>query len=104
MAMNANLVLEELLSNIIFYGYDDHDEHMIYVSLQHKETKLDITIEDDGIPFNPLEQEEIDLTTSLEDTEVGGLGIHFVKTLTTDITYKREGNKNVLVMSLTEAT
>ena len=61
--MNANLVLEELLSNTIFYGYQDHEEHLIYVTLSYNQDRLNITCEDDGIAFNPLEKEDVDMTT-----------------------------------------
>ena len=101
-AMNANLVLEELLSNTIFYGYQDHEEHLIYVTLSYNQDRLNITCEDDGIAFNPLEKEDVDMTTSLDETDVGGLGIHFVKNLTESVSYKRENNLNIIQMTLTE--
>ena len=102
MAMNVNVVLEELLSNVIFYGYQDHDEHLIYVTFDYSDTELSVIIEDDGVPFNPLEQEAVDMSTSLEDTDIGGLGIHFVKSLTKSADYSREEDKNKLVLVFTQ--
>ena len=97
-AMNLNLVLEELLSNTIFYGYDDHDTHYIYVELRLKGDVLTAVIEDDGIPFNPLEREEVDTSRDIDDVEVGGLGIHFVKKLMDKLSYERKDNKNFLTL------
>ncbi len=102
MAMNVNVVLEELLSNVIFYGYQDHDEHLIYVTFDYSAEELSVIIEDDGVPFNPLEQEDVDMSTSLEDTDIGGLGIHFVKSLTKSAVYSREGAQNKLVLVFTQ--
>ena len=102
MAMNVNVVLEELLSNVIFYGYQDHDDHLIYVTFDYSGTELSVLIEDDGVPFNPLEQEVVDMSTSLEDTDIGGLGIHFVKSLTKSAVYSREEETNKLVLVFTQ--
>ena len=53
-------------------------------------------IEDDGIPFNPFTQESPDTSLSLEDREIGGLGIHIVKSLMDSYEYIRIDNRNVL--------
>jgi len=96
---SINLVLEELLTNIISYGYEDHDSHKIYLHLSLKEGVLTAVIEDDGIPFNPLEAPDVDVSQSIEDISVGGLGIHFVRTLMDDLYYERKQNKNNLTMT-----
>ena len=94
--MNINLVLEELISNIIFYGYEDHEDHLIYVHFMVEDEKLTALIEDDAKAFNPLEAPEVDVDTLLDDKPVGGLGIHFVKTLMDELSYERIDNKNTL--------
>lgn len=93
-----NLILEELVVNIISYGYDDDAEHEIVVALTRSGGMLHIRIEDDGKPFNPLEAPEPDLDQPMEDRPIGGLGIHLVKNLTSRIEYRREEGKNVLCM------
>jgi sigma-B regulation protein RsbU (phosphoserine phosphatase) len=98
LTMQLNLVLEELLSNTIFYGYQDHEKHYIYVHFILKSDRLTLVLEDDGIAFNPLERSKVDTTKSIEDVEVGGLGIHFVKNLMDHIEYKRDDNKNFLTL------
>ena len=55
-------------------------------------------VSDDGIAFDPLEVPPPDLESSLEDRPVGGLGVHFMLTLMDEVTYRREGDRNVLTM------
>ena len=52
-SMNINLVLEEAISNIIFYAYNDSEEHQIKVDITINGKDLVLKIEDDGIPFDP---------------------------------------------------
>jgi anti-sigma regulatory factor (Ser/Thr protein kinase) len=97
--LSLNLVLEELVSNIIFYGYDDTNEHIIqiYLSLNHE--IIQMRIEDDGKAFNPLLSTEPDIGLAVEDRKIGGLGIHFVRNIMDDLSYERLNNKNILSMS-----
>jgi len=96
-----NLAIEEVLSNIILYGYTDKAEHWIKITIWDQNRTLNIRIEDDGIPFNPVEAEVPDLECCLEERQIGGLGCHIMKSLMDEIVYKRLGNKNVLTMKKT---
>jgi len=96
--LNLNLVLEELITNIIFYGYDDTNEHEINIHLSYHDKIVQIQIEDDGKEFNPLLYAKPDTDLSLDDRKIGGLGIHFVRKIMDDITYIRSDNKNRLTM------
>ena len=60
---------------------------------------LKIVITDNGIPFNPLETREPDITLPLEERPIGGLGIFLVKQLMTDVRYDRSEGKNRLTMT-----
>ena len=93
------LVLDEIITNIISYGFDDESEHKIIVNLNVNNKVLSVKIEDDGIPFNPLEFPAPDTTKPLEEREVGGLGVFFVKKLMDKIEYERKENKNILTVS-----
>ena len=93
-----NLVLEELFTNIVSYGYSDDSEHEIQFAITHENGNLTIQIEDDGIPFNPLGASDPDLECILEERTVGGLGIHLIKKLMDDVLYQRCGEKNVLIL------
>ena len=97
-ALNLNLVLEELITNIIFYGYDDTNEHEINIHFSYDDKIVQIQIEDDGKEFNPLSYAEPDTDLSLDDRKIGGLGIHFVRKIMDDITYIRSDNKNILTL------
>jgi anti-sigma regulatory factor (Ser/Thr protein kinase) len=93
-----NLVLEELFSNIISYGYTDDAEHWIRFTLSHDDGTITMQIEDDGIAFNPLGKEEPDLECALEQRKIGGLGIHLMKKMMDDIIHQRCGDKNILTL------
>ena len=93
-----NLALEEILTNIISYGYGDNNEHHIVIRLSLKDEELVAEVEDDGRPFNPLEVPEPDISRPLEDRQIGGLGIHLVRNLMDGLEYSRHEAKNLLVM------
>lgn len=93
---DINLSLDELVTNIISYGYDDDKDHDILISIAKEEDNIFITLEDEGIEFNPLNTEEPETETELEDREIGGLGIYFVKNKMDRISYERIGGRNIL--------
>ncbi|WFS62171.1 SpoIIE family protein phosphatase [Pseudodesulfovibrio thermohalotolerans] len=95
------LVLDELTTNIISYGYADFDEHPIDVTISLEGDLLTIRVEDDAEPFNILEAPEPELELPLEERAkpVGGMGIHLVKSMVHGIHYKRENGRNVLTLS-----
>ena len=92
----VNLVLDELFTNIISYGFDDDGEHSIKVTITPENGGLCLCIEDDGKPFNPVEFEAPDVSCSIEECKIGGLGIHIIRKLMDDICYERCEDKNVL--------
>lgn len=79
MAYAADLALEELLTNIIKYGYDDDRTHEISVLLHLDEEGLYIRLEDDGHPFDPTATPEPDLSLPPEERPIGGLGLSLVR-------------------------
>jgi anti-sigma regulatory factor (Ser/Thr protein kinase) len=95
---DLNLALEEILTNIISYGYTDNREHEIKVRLSAQPGEVSVEIEDDGQPFNPLEAPEPDTTKPLEERMIGGLGIHLVRKLMDGVAYKREKERNHLTI------
>ncbi|KAF1086206.1 Sensor histidine kinase YpdA [Sporotomaculum syntrophicum] len=94
----VNLCLDELLTNTISYGFPEGGEHEILVTIDLQEKMLVITIQDDGMAFNPLKQSKPDLSLGIDERAVGGLGIHLVRNLMDKIEYRREAGKNILVM------
>ncbi len=103
--MEVNLSLDELLTNIINYGYpnsgDGDDSHEISIDMVIENDELNVVIIDDGIPFNPLEDvKEPDLSQKLESRQIGGLGIYLARKLTDSITYYRnDGGFNRIILS-----
>ena len=90
----ANLVIEELVTNCIKYGYEDAGEHVVEVRLQLSAAELAVTVTDDGQPFNPLELSAPDLQVPVEDRPLGGLGIHLLRQMSDRMEYVRADGKN----------
>jgi len=97
---NMKLALDEILTNIISYAYDDAGEHHIVTRLSLEQGKWTVEVEDDGRPFNPLNAPVADTEQSLEERRVGGLGIHLVRKLINELEYRRQNDRNILVMRL----
>lgn len=95
---HTNLALEEILTNVISYAYDDSKEHQIIVCLLVEQGELTVKVEDDGRPFNPLEVPEPDIQKPLEERPIGGLGIHLVRNLMDRLEYRRHNGRNLLIM------
>ena len=98
-AMRINLVFDEILSNVISYAYQDDAPHEIVISVELTPRRLVVSVEDDGLPFNPFAQEEPNTNIPIEDMEIGGLGIHLVKNVMDEFTYHRRQNANLVVLS-----
>ena len=97
--LDLSLVLDEIITNIISYGFHDDSEHKIIVRLTVNNETLVVRIEDDGIPFNPLEFPAPDTTKPLKEREIGGLGVFFVKELMDKVEYERKEDENILTVS-----
>jgi len=96
---DVRLTLEEVVSNIINYGFVDHDEHQISIEMNLQGETLTIKIKDDGKPFNPLEVKNANLEKPFDEREIGGMGIYIVRKLMDKILYKREEGNNVLQLT-----
>lgn len=97
--VNINLAIEEALSNIIFYAFPDKGIHEIKVSVMLNNDILRIKITDDGIPFNPLSQQQPDITLSAEERPVGGLGIFLISQIMDKMHYTRHKDQNILTLN-----
>lgn len=93
-----NVAFDELLNNTISYAYTDNDEHDIDIRLELFDDRFSVTITDDGMPFNPFVSEPPDTELSLEDRQIGGLGIHLVRNMLDNISYHRRIDKNVVTL------
>ena len=95
---DLSLALEEILVNVIRYGHPEGGKHEILVRLSLEEGYVIVIVEDDGVPFNPLEAPEPDLNSPIETRPIGGLGIHLVRNITDGLEYRRNEGRNRLVM------
>jgi serine/threonine-protein kinase RsbW len=90
---------DEIISNTIFHGYSDEFSHEIKAKLNVNNNRIVFQIEDDGVPFNLLNECTPDIYECAENRKIGGLGIHIVKNLMDQVDYKRENNKNIVTLS-----
>ena len=96
------LCLEEMVLNVINYGFDDDGEHEIHVDFEFQIDSRTITVNilDDGRRFDPLtEVPEPDIDAKLEDRTVGGLGVHFVRAYMDGASYRHDRGKNRLTLT-----
>ena len=93
-----DLTLTELIANIISYGYPNQCESEINIKCQCLNGIVKIEVEDTGIPFNPLEIPDIILPKSLEEADIGGLGIFMIRKYIDESSYQREDNKNIFTI------
>ena len=98
LVFRVTLALEEIITNVISYGYDDQAEHEISLRLSWEDPFLKLALEDDARPFNPLEVAAPDIAKPLAERQIGGLGIHLVREMMDELEYRRENDKNVLML------
>lgn len=97
------LALDEILTNQINYGFRDGSAHEMLVDVRIDRDQLTVEIRDDGVPFDPLGIAAPDLEAGIVERQIGGLGMHFVKTLLDEVSYRRSKGWNVLALSKTLA-
>ena len=91
--------MDELFTNTVNYGFDDDLEHTIDISLGYDGQRMQITIIDDGNPFDINQAENPDLNIPLDQKDVGGLGILLVRQFVDEISYARDKNKNIIMLT-----
>ena len=95
---DINLALEEVVNNIISYAYKDKNEHQINIHMELEGPELVLKVEDDGVPFNPLEVPEPNIKKPLEERQPGGLGLFFIRNLIDKLEYRRDKDKNIFII------
>jgi sigma-B regulation protein RsbU (phosphoserine phosphatase) len=96
--MPINLAIEEAVSNVMLYAYPDNKSGQVLVEFVKENGKLVFTISDSGIPFDPTQTPEADISLSAEERAIGGLGIHLVRQIMDEVRYARKDGKNVLTL------
>ncbi len=97
MITQVNIVVEEIFVNIAHYAYNPEvGGVVIRVALLREDLIIDF--EDNGKPYNPLLQEDPDITKNAEERDIGGLGIFMIKKMMDSVEYKNRDNKNILTI------
>ncbi len=98
-AYNLRLAVDEVATNIIVHGYDENGlKGQVIVSVDQTPDALTVTLEDTSPEFDPRSRDipsEEDLTTPLEERNIGGLGIFLAIKSVDDFRYERRGNTNL---------
>ena len=91
------IAVDEIVSNVARYAYEERGGK-VTVQFSSDEQGVSITVIDSGIPYNPLEKEDPDITLSAEERGIGGYGIMIVKNVMDEVTYEYKDNQNILTM------
>lgn len=94
----VKLALEEAVTNILSYGFDDQQTQLIWLKVVQEGRLLSIVLTDNGTPFDPLERPPPDLDSNLEDRMVGGLGVYLIRQMMDNVSYQRQDGCNKLCM------
>ncbi len=93
------LSIEEAVENVVRYAYEGGLGWIeVGTGLDPDGVMLTILLRDAGVPFNPLDRPDPDVTLPAGERQIGGLGIFLCKKLMDSIEYVYEDGCNVLIM------
>ncbi|MBO4462844.1 MAG: ATP-binding protein [Prevotella sp.] len=99
LTMNFNLVLEEMVSNVIFYAYPKENDQPIILTATSDDESISFIITDEGRAFDPTAREDADMSVNPADRQLGGMGIFITRQIMDDVTYQRINGCNILTMT-----
>lgn len=94
---SLNLALEEAATNVVLYAYDG-ETGFVDIDAIYTPQQLKFVITDTGIPFDPTQMKDADITLSAEERPIGGLGIFLVRQIMDTVHYERVNDHNVLTL------
>ena len=98
--MQINIAIDELFGNIAHYAYAPGvGEATVKFEAVKDPLEVVITFVDNGVPYNPLEKEDPDVTLSAEERQIGGLGIYMVKKSMDHMSYEYKDGQNILTIA-----
>lgn len=94
-----DIAIDELFGNIAQYAYNpETGPATVRVEVQEDPMAVVITFIDHGVPYDPLKNEDPDITLSAEERGIGGLGIFMVKKTMDEIAYQYKNGQNILTI------
>ncbi len=97
--MQIDIAIDELFGNIAHYAYNpDIGSATVRVEVTEEPIAVIITFIDKGVPYDPLQKEDPDITLSAEERNIGGLGIYMVKKTMDEISYEYKDGQNILTI------
>lgn len=97
--MAVCVAIEEVFVNVAHYAYPDGEGDVVFgIGYDEDSKKVTFRMSDKGVPFNPLEKPDPDITLSAEERGIGGLGIFITKKTMESVSYVYENNENILTM------
>lgn len=95
--MQIMMAAEELFINIAHYAYGGQPgEAVLSMRIEQEPPRFCMTLRDHGIPYNPLEHEDPDITLPAEERQIGGLGIYLIKNTMDKMEYENRDGWNIL--------
>ena len=100
--MAIDVAVDELFANIAHYAYNPETGYAtVKVDVVEDPLSVEITFVDNGKPYDPLAKADPDTTQSIEDREIGGMGILIVKKSMDAVDYEYKDGKNILTIKKT---
>ena len=92
-----DIAIDELFGNIARYAYHPEvGQATVQVEMEENLPVVTVTFRDQGMPYNPLNSQDPDVTLSAEEREIGGLGIYLVKKSMDEVLYEYQDGQNIL--------
>lgn len=85
---DVRVAVDEVCTNIIQYAYPQGQEGIIHITCVMEGSHFVVIIEDNGQPFDPLQVSDPRVEGELEERELGGLGVYFMKQLIDELKYE----------------
>ena len=98
--MQISIAVEEIFINIASYAYaPGTGKAIIRVEFTKDPSVVSITFIDRGVPYNPLDKQDPDVTLPADERDIGGLGIFMAKEIMDDEYYEYKDGQNILTMT-----
>ncbi len=93
------IAAEEIYVNIAHYAYGGNEgEARVAMEVTSNPKICRLVFKDKGIPYNPLDKKDPDITLPASERPIGGLGIYMVKEMMDSVTYEYKDGQNILTM------